>query len=237
MRSHPRVRAPAHGAIRDALLLRLCLADDQPEAEDGWDGGERFRPCPLPPPPCPPQGPGQSYSPAWFGCRAARGWPPGPRCGRRTSQRHSLPQEKEGECVRATGSFRGGGGQGPQERGPGALDGQCQTGSRKAGQSEQRDKQSCVQTDSWTIKDQATRRAHSQPQRSTSASWPSIHSESQAATQLFVTRTVRRMSRRGAQSGRQALPAGTREGHGLREHPPTPGTMRSRAEIGYAEGW
>lgn len=147
------------------------------------------------------------------------------------------PAPREGRRVReGNGVFRGGGGAGAAGEGTGSPGRPVSdTGSRKAGQSEQRDKQSCVQTDSWTIKDQATRQAHSQPQRSTSASWPSIHSESQPATQLFVTRTVRRMSRSGAQSGRQTLPAGTREGHGLREHPPAPGTMRSRAEIRYAE--
>ena len=37
---------------------------------------------------------GQPHSPAWSGCRAERVWPPEPRCGRRTSRRHSLLQEK-----------------------------------------------------------------------------------------------------------------------------------------------
>lgn len=38
---------------------------------------------------------GSSNSPAWSGSHARRGWPPAPPCGRRTSQKHSLLQEKK----------------------------------------------------------------------------------------------------------------------------------------------
>lgn len=57
---------------------------------DGWDGRDR------PPHPMPTtMAQSSSYSPAWSGCHAGRGWLPEPPCGRRTSRRHSLLQEKE----------------------------------------------------------------------------------------------------------------------------------------------
>lgn len=74
-------------------------------------------PHPFPTPT--PTAKGSSNSPAWSGSHARRGWPPAPPCGRRTSRKHSLLQEKK----RVMGLAEWG----PQERGQRDLHGQCQT--------------------------------------------------------------------------------------------------------------
>lgn len=175
-----------HQGLR--LLLHLCLNDDQPETEDGWDGQDSPRP------------PASSPGPA----TRAQGSPThrhGLAAVQRVDGRLGLSVggelHKGAACSKRRRAREGqqglSGGAGATGEGTGGLDGRSvsDTGSQKVRQSEQRDEQSRVQTDSRTIKDQATRQAHSQPRRLTSASWPSVHSESQPATRLFVTRTVR----------------------------------------------
>lgn len=84
---HSRTYVHAHRQQGPALCLHLCPLCRRAGAGTGPSSASR----------APRRGPGSPCSPAWSGCHAGRGWPLEPPCGRRTSRRHSLLQEKENQ--------------------------------------------------------------------------------------------------------------------------------------------
>lgn len=98
--SHTYTRSHHH---QDCPLFRLCPLRRRTKGYQ-WLGGRNRAPYPFAMPTALAQG--SSHSPAWSGCHGGRGLPPEPPCGRRTSRRHSLLQEKNRE--EAMGRFWGG---------------------------------------------------------------------------------------------------------------------------------
>lgn len=187
-RSHTHMRTPTHTTVRDCTSFSTCaLLMNSQRLQGGWNGRERLCPFSLAPSPYPPPRP-RAVPTHRHGLAAMQGMDgrlglgvrgelhKGTACPKRRRMREG--QQGLSGWAGATGEGTGS---------PGWL---VSVRHRQPGQTVRTERQqSSVEIDSWTVKDQAIRQACSQPQSTTSASWPSFHSET-SQLQLVVTHTV-----------------------------------------------
>lgn len=201
--SHTHLHTCAHTTIRDSASLSACaLLMNSKWLRDGGNGRERFCPCPLPLPHAQLRGPGRSplTGMVWLPCRA---WMAAWASVWEENFTKAQPGPRQGARVRGNRVFLGR--EGPQVRALGAP----------GGGSDGQNRQPARQLDN---KGSGSKKS---TQSMMSARWPLIRSESHQLHRCWwLAWPDRHCEAVCSPEEGQVLPAGTSEGHGLREHPP-----------------